>query len=192
MEPIMSGLCIINLKKHNLNEETMNEMANKLIRVSLKNHVAVHFNGRDYGQPLVDEEKMRDFFVLSHTFLYKNCDFLDLEPLMLKLYKAKDFQNFIQKEKMKNSFEKEKFQEMFCHKYNFFNEIIESVFLYDVNLIEIFMTENYGWIQHGQDFAEIKTQRRNFLLDLFNSLVDVLGNNFNYEFPNAKFVISKD
>lgn len=188
----MSGLCIVNLKEHNLNEEKMNEMANNLIRVSLKNHIAVHFNGRDYGQELVKEEKMHEFFILSHTFLYKNCDLLNLEPLMLKLYKAKDFEDFIKKEKMRNLPEKEKFQEYFCREYNFFNEIISSVFLYDVSLIEIFMTENYGPIRHSEDFVEIKTQRKAFLSDLFNSLVDVLGNRFNYEFPSAKFLISKD
>ncbi len=70
-------------------------------------------------------------------------------------------------------------------------EIINCLFEFDISLIEIYITANYGPTYFYEDFLEVKSSRENFLNDLYDTLSDELCNNFNYEFTSVKIEIAK-
>ena len=172
----MSGVCIINLKKHNLTFEKINELAEKLMFVALQNHVAVFFHS-NYRKDIIESAKMQNYFVMSDSFVYRNCNFLETNSIIEKLY-------------LNNAFSYEEFHRAFKERSKFFNEIIDNIFQYDVSLIEIYISGS-GCVSSANDFELRKTSTKNFLLDLFSSLQDY-ENDYNYEFSNVKFELRKD
>ena len=182
----MSGVCIVNLKQHNLDEENLEKLARRLVSIALKNHIGVHFHCRDYGEQIIATEKMTNYFLISSTFLWKNCDFLNLQPFILKLYGAKNFEDYIANDKAENILSEERFRTSFYQEFKYFNEIIDCIFKFDVSLIEIYITPDYSY-----SFEALETVQEHFLNDLFESVVDELNNHFNYEFLNTKFILSK-
>lgn len=184
----MSGLLLVNLKEHNLDYNELNTMAKQLVSLALKKNFAVTFNSCGSEDRIVTDGGMRDYFHISNSFLYKNCDFLYMPDLILKLcgvdeIEKIDFYHYPRKEEIRKAFLKE---------YNFLNEILDIVFEFDVNLIEMIMVDANGVVLSYQDFEEIKIKRDEFLFKLFDLLRDPLNNNFNYEFPTAKILISKN
>ena len=175
----MSGLCIINFKRHNLTFEAMNELAEKLMYIALQNHIAIFFNSH-YRRDLIDNIKMKNYFVMSDSFIYRNCNFLDVVPIVESCIDSGE----------SVLHEEPAFRDEFMKKFHFFDLIIQCIFQYNVDLLEIYISES-GCVSKEEDFEVVRTSSKLFLLDLFNSLVD-MNNGFNYEFPNAKFVISKD
>ena len=175
----MSGVCIINFKKHNLTFDQMNELAEKLMYIALQNHVAIFFHSH-YRKDLIDNVKMKNYFVMSDSFFYRNCNFLNVVPIVESCMGNVMYVNH----------ENAVFRAKFIKRYYFFDLIIQCIFQYDVDLLEIYISES-GCVNKNEDFEVINTSAQLFLSDLFDSLVD-MHNGFNYEFPDAKFVIPKN
>lgn len=167
----MSELCIVNLKEHKLDYEKLNSMANHLMKVALDNNIAVFFHAYDYGNELIQDAKMKNFFLMSDSFLYKNCDFLDTTIF-------------------KNVSDIELFRKEFLERFRFFDAILQTVFEYDVEMVEIYITED-GSVDCEKDFAEVYTTQREFLRDLF---CDIINNVrwYAYCFPTTKFIVRRD
>lgn len=164
----MSAICLVNLKKHNLEFDQLNLLANELIQFALNNKLAVFFNSYDYGSELICDGKMNDFFLMSDSFLYKNCEFLNTCGL--------DFDK--SNETAKSSFMK---------KFGFFNIIIHKIFQFNVNCVEIYISED-GSANSVADFETIKTSENNFLAVLYDEIIK-RAKEYAYGFPSLKIEI---
>lgn len=183
----MSGLLLVNLKRKNLNYEQMNALSRRLIELALKENIGISFNCSDYGTEIIESEKMNCYFHISNSFLYKNCDFLDIPRMISELCGVDD----AEKIDFDHYPSKSQIQEAFLNYYDFLVKIIDCIFEYDVTLIEVFVTNCFGTVIYSDEFETIMTTRETLLLDMFHSLTDELQNGFNYEFPSAKIVLSK-
>ena len=165
----MSAICIVNLKEHNLEFDQLNSLANELVSLALKNKVAVFFNVRDYGYDIIQEAEMRNYFLMSDSFLYENCGFLE-EPLFK-----------LERETAQKTYE------AFFGRYKFFNEMIRLIFRYDVLNIEMYITED-GAVNCIDDFHTIRTNVEDFMQKLFCLVFDPQTNMLT-EFGTVKFII---
>ena len=168
----MSAIFIVNLKEYNLTFEELNNLAKKLVRYCLNsNNLAVFFNSFDYGESLIKEENMKNFFLLSDSFLYKNCEFLEDVPFI-------------------NPMELVKSEKTFTEKYKFFNDIFKIVFGFNVSEITIFMSCD-GSADNSSDFKELSATPKNFLHLLFDSVINN-AEKFAYQIPSLKITIKND
>ena len=165
----MSELCLMNLKKHRLNFEKLDSLANSLVALSLKNKIAVFFHTYDYAAELINSAGMKNFFLLSDSFLYKNCGFLDITSFVYET----DIQSY---------------RVRFLEKYHFLQEVIDKVFEYEVDILEIYISED-GSAEVETDFEVIETAQGDFVETLFQKIwKDSSGSGF---FPTTKFIIHK-
>lgn len=167
----MSAICIVNLKAHKLEFDQLNNLANELVAFALKNKVAVFFNVRDYGYDIIQEAKMRNYFLVSDSFLYENCDFLE-EPLYI-----------LERETVQKTYE------AFCGRYIFLEGMLRLIFQYEVLITEIYISTE-GEINGIGDFHSIETNSGGFMREFFCSVYDSQKNIF-AEFETVKFIIEK-
>ena len=145
------------------------DYAKKLVRYCLEcDNLAVFFNSFDYGKTLIVEERMRIFFLLSDSFLYKNCEFLEEVPYI-------DPFNLVESEKI------------FIKKYSFFNDFFRIIFEYDVSEITVFLSVD-GSIEHSDEFIPLSATPETFLHILFDSVI-TNADKCAYQIPSLKFTI---
>ena len=173
----MSEICIINLKKNSMNYQDMNSLATCLVKIALKNGVSVFFNSYDYGTELIKNNEMHNFFLMSDSFLYKNCGFLE------NRWFIKDEKKYID--------DSTELIKDFKQSYRFFNEIIDSIFQYNIEIIEVWLSDSLYSVHCKEDFCFKITNREQFLDSLFSSLEDKEKNSYNYTFKSTIFQISK-
>ena len=178
----MSNFCCINLKDSNFENDydSFNDLANVLVRFALDNKIAVFFNSYDYGEALINAGNMREFFLISDSFLYKNCDSF--------LYKNCELLDNTQLLCQSEISQLVDFKSAFFEKYNFFEKIIEIIFRYDVFSIEIYITEDNT--DNMDDFNTIISSKDGFMSDLYKSVVEAIPS-YGGEFPTTKFVIHR-
>lgn len=167
----MSEFCLVDLTDNPYDFKKLDKLAKKLIRISLKNNIAVFFNSYDYGVEIIQDAKLKTFFLLSDSFLYKNCGFLDMTWLNFEL-------------------DSNGMKELFIKKFNFFNEILEVVFNYGYLNVQIYISED-GAVNSEKDFLVRTTTKDNFLTSLFESVFEY-SDKYSYEFPTIKFRILRD
>lgn len=170
----MSSFCCINLKDTNFENsyDSFNDLANVLVRFALDNKIAVFFNSHDYGETLIRAARMRDFFLISDSFLYKNCEFLDNTGL-LQQYEINPLFDF---------------KSEFLKKYDFFKKIIEIIFSYNVSYIEIYITEDNT--DNIDDFKTIISTKDGFMNDLYKTIIKAIPT-CGGEFPTVRFIIQR-
>ena len=165
----MSAICLVNLKINNWAFDEFNSFAKKLVRYCLEyDNLAVFFNSFDYAESLIVEEHMRNFFLLSDSFLYKNCEFLEEVPYI-------DPFNLVESEKT------------FVKKYGFFNDIFKIVFEHNVSEITVFLSVD-GSVEHSCEFIPLYATSETFLHILFDSVI-TNADKFAYQIPSLKFTI---
>ena len=185
----MSSLCIFELKEHNLSFEDNNRLAKELIKISLANDVAVTFND-DYWQTLIATAGLKDYFTVSSSFLYKDCDFsgnaslFEIDDIIDEICGERNSCCYIEKED-------DLFYRKVMKKYGFLCEIIDCIFMYDVNKINLYLSDCGCGITGPEDFYIVKTDAANFMEELYNAITDELNNKFNYRFSDTKFEITK-
>ena len=165
----MSNLFLINLKNHNANYNELCKLSKEITRFALNNNFAVFFNSYDYGNEIINEAQMKDFLLISDNFLSKNCEFLNTS------YFA-------------NVSDIEKFKKEFFKKFDFLKKLVEKLFQYNINLIEIYITQD-GAVNSIKDFTEQTSSAKTFLYDL---LIEIINNKeeYAYGFPTIKYNIS--
>lgn len=165
----MSAICLVNLKINSLNFDEFNDLAKKLVRYCLEcGNLAVFFNSFDYDKTLIVDEHMKNFFLLSDSFLYKNCEFLEEVPFI-------DPFNLVESERA------------FTEKYDFFNDIFNIVFNYNVSEITVFLSID-GSVEHSYEFVPLSATPENFLHTLFDSVI-TNADKCAYQIPSLKFTI---
>ena len=171
----MSRFCCINLKESNLinDFDNYNKLAREIITYTLNNNIAAFFNAYDYWQDIINEAKMKTFFLISDSFIYKSCELLDNTEFVDLIRQNKDISIY------KKAFE---------NKYSFFKDLVEIIFKFNVSLIEIYITEDDA--VEIQDFKSIKSARETIVSDLFNCVIDSVSE-FGNEFPDVKLIISR-
>lgn len=183
----MSGLCLFNLKKHNLNFTEKKELSNELVKLVLGYNLGISFNSNNYGEEIIKEAGMHDYFYLSSDFMYQNCDIFDMPDLIMQMCGADSLEN-LNFDKLPNKCE---LKQAFKIKFKVLTDIIDILFQYHISSVELFITANYGPVYFYEDFEPLYVSRENLLDDLFGLLRDELHNNFNYEFPNVKFIVER-
>lgn len=166
----MSAFCIFNLKKPPLDFNSLNSLAQKLIGYSLNNDLGVFFNSYDYAADLIKDAGMKCFFLMSDSFVYKNCDDL-LDTSFLT-----DPSNLTQCKK-----------EFFNH-FKFFNDILDIVFKCGVREVEVYISED-GSTSKKLDFIQLETTKEMFLDALLNSILENVDR-YAYTFPDVKITIA--
>lgn len=168
----MSAICLVILKKHNLAFDELNDLANKLVRYCLNcGELAVAFNSFDYAEKLIEQENMKDFFFLSDSFLYKNCEFLEEVPFI-------------------DTTDLEKFEKQFKDRYRFFNDIFKVIFGFNVSEITIFMSTD-GASDTAEDFMPLTATPDTFLHLLFDSVINN-AEKFAYQIHSLKITIENE
>lgn len=161
----MSELYLVNLKNHNMNLEELKLLSNNLMRLALDKNFAIFFNSYDYAKDLILENSMKEFFILSDSFLYKNCGFLNT--------------NFLE-----NLLDYNESEKQFVENFDFLNLINETIFKYKINEIEIFITAD-GAVNCIEDFEEIECKCNEYLKVLFKNII-IKANEYAYGFPTLK------
>lgn len=162
----MSAICLIVLKEPNLEFDEFNELSKKLVRFAVDNNLAVFFQN-SYFPDLFSKDNFNQFFFMSDSFLYQNCDFLTTEGIG---YKGVDI-----------------FRKEFMNKFGFFNTIFSIVFNY-VKSFDVYITG--GGVSTLEDFDIMQTTESDFLQDLFKCILD-RSDEYAYGFPTIKFEVSR-
>ena len=184
----MSGMLLFHLKKHRCEYEELNVMSKKLVALALEKNFGIVFNCPESDNETFSSGALRDFFHISDSFLYRNYDFLNMPDLMLKLCGANDIDEL----DLKHYPSKEEIRDGFINEFEFLNQILDIVFEFEVDLIEMIVVDSLtGIFLPYEEYEEYHLSRNSFLYDLFHLLNDPLNNGFNYEFPTAKILISK-
>ena len=166
----MSNICIVDLKDHTLDFDKLNEMVKRITQLALNKDLAVFFHSYDYRADIINSAKMKNFFLMSDSFLYKHCDFLDTTSFT-------DVKNI------------EKFRKEFFKKFAFFTDILNIIFSYKLSVIDIYVSGG-GDSGTVEDFDVIKTNQESFLKDLFNSIIKY-SDEYAYGFPTVKLEVAK-
>lgn len=165
----MSQLCLVDISKTEMNFDELNDLAKQLVEIALKDNIAVFFHDCDYGYEIIKEAKMKNYFLMSDSFLYKNCDFLNT-------YFFKDFKDI------------EQCRKEFKEKFNFFNDILSCIFNHKVNQLDIYITMNCSI--NISDFDCLQCDKDNFIESLFKTIFDY-ADAYAYGFPDVKFTVYK-
>lgn len=170
---IMSSFCCVNLAKNKVSKhfKKYNQIANRVVEYALEHKFAVFFNSYDYGLNIIEEADMKDFFLVSDSFLYKNCELLNTTEFARKMLKDEMFDT----------------KKAFFRKYRIFNELVNIIFEYEVSEIEIYFTDD---AENLSEFDVKQTTKENFLLDLYNA-VEAAVPEYAGLFPTVKFCIKK-
>lgn len=171
----MGRFCCINLKENSLkiNDKYYNKLAKEIIDYALKNNIAAFFNSFDYWEDIISKADMKDFFLISDSFLYKSCELLD-NTEFIKLIEENDDINV--------------YKNAFINKYSFFKDLVDIIFKYNVSLIEIYISEDD--MTEFEDFKSINSTKDTILLDLFQCVMNNIDK-FGNEFPDLKISIKK-
>ena len=166
----MSAICIVNLKEHRLAHKELNCLADELVSFALKRHLGVHFHARDYGYDLIQDAKMSNYFLLSDSFLYKNCEFLE-EPLYP-----------LERETVQQTYD------AFYEKFHFMEEMLFLIFRQDVSCVELYLSTD-GSVGSLLDFVSMQTNAEGFMNCLFQTVYDPEEKMFADAFPTVKLRI---
>lgn len=113
---------------------------------------------------------MKCFFLMSDSFVYKNCDDL-LDTSFLT-----DPSNLTQCKKE------------FSHHFRFFKDIADIVFRYEVHEVEVYISED-GSTSKKSDFIQLETTKEMFLDTLLNSIWDN-ADKYAFTFPDVQITIA--
>lgn len=166
----MSAICIVNFKEHGLDFSELNCLANELVAFALKKGLGVSFNARDYGYELIREAGMSSYFLLSDSFLYKNCEFLE-EPLYL-----------LERETERRSYA------AFRERYLFMEEMLSLIFRHRVSCVELYLSED-GSESSVPEFSPIQTTAEDFMKCWFQTVYDPERKRFADAFQAVRFQI---
>ena len=162
----MSAIFIVDLKRHNLSFDSMDDLARKIVKIALKEKIGVFFNSFDYAVDLIEDAKMKSFFLLSDSFFYKNCDFLNTDMF--------DISN-------------KRFKKIFIKKYKFVEKILCEIKKAGVTSIDVYISCD-GCTEVVSDFIDEKANMDSFLEGMFRGIFKY-SNEYAYGFPTVKYSV---
>lgn len=163
----MSGLFLINIKKDWTSFDEMDDLSKRIVRIALKENKGVFFNSCDYDEDLLSDIGKIPFVLISNSFLYQNCDFLDTSE-----FDVND----------KN------IQIKFNKKYNFINSFFVEFNKFGVTELDIYIS-NDGSVSTAEDFVIQKTVKSQDFLDSLLSSIYEYSDIYAYGFPTIKYTV---
>lgn len=107
--------------------------------------------------------------MLSDSFLYRNAD--DLLDVTAFVYDTDEF-----------------YEKKFIEKYSFFSKLVDVIFKYEIDVIDLYITEQGDDKFDEYIFEEVK--KENLLEKLFDAFIKT-SSQTGYTFPNIKIHIKK-
>lgn len=164
----MSAICLMEFNAKQLSFEALNELANEIIANALSNNYAAFFNDCFAESFIKDEERMT-YLLLSDSFLYRNAD--DLLDVTAFVYDTDEI-----------------YEKKFIEKYSFFSKLVDVIFKYEIDVIDLYITEQGDDKFDAYIFEEVK--KENLLEKLFDVFIKS-SSQTGYTFPNIKIHIKK-
>ena len=167
----MSGICAFNLKKHKMQFDELNDLAKEIVRYCLDHDLGATFNLPDGVEYLVEQEHMKNYFWLSDSFLYTQCDFLEIIPDVDR----EDWDN------PKNAF---------TEKFAFFNDLLKIIFEHNVSEVSVLID---AWVTEDlEDFEVLSATPDNFSQVLFGAVKASAEDRYHlYVIPSLKITVEK-
>ena len=162
----MSEIFIVDLGQHNLSFDELDLLSKKIVALALKNDIGVFFHSFDYGTNIIESGGMKNFFLMSDSFLYKNCGFLDTT-----MFNVPDF----------------KFKKSFMKKYKFIDKILAEIKRAHIKSVDIYISTD-GSVENVSDFVEKNVCKKDFLQKMFFDILEY-ADIFAYSFPTVKYKI---
>lgn len=174
----MSAICIIDYTSSvdKIGFEKCNKMAKEIIKYCLEYDLAAFFNSYDYGKEIIVSAGMKAFFLMSDSFLYKNCEFLHTSDCGIVESNA-DL-----------DFSKDQFKSDFIEKFSFLKYIINIISKYNIESVDIYLSG--GNVEDLSEFDKLPANYNNFLEILCDYIV-VNADKYAYEFPDVKLELLK-
>ena len=170
-ETKMSGFYAVNLSKHKVPLKGLKELSYELVEYVITKKIGIHFNPYDYMEDIIKNAGMKDFFVLSSSFLHKNFDYIEDTSFI------SDFSD------VENSWIE------FVDYLGFLNDINNVIFSHNVSEIEVFLSS--GEVTDIEGFIEKETDKQNFLRLIFNSIYE-FSDFYSYGFPSLRVKVCKN
>lgn len=167
----MSRVCIFNIEDNIKDFKRLNYIAKEIVKISLENDIGVSFNS-NYCEDLWREPIIKNYFVVSDSFLYRQSD----ELLST---------NYFWEDGSINSYKKK-----FIERFSFFNILLNKLFSLGLENIEILFSD-VNLIDELKNFETIQTNKLIFLNDLLNVTLQSIDE-FGGQIPNSlRFKIVK-
>ena len=148
----MGDLCLFNLKKFDKQFDEFADLTKDVTNYCLANNFGALFCPMKCGNDrIIAEEKMTHYFFLSDSFLYYDYDFLDTTRFV--------------------NDSKEQFKKHFFETFKFFEELLDVVFKYDIDIAEVWIDE---WFEatEADDFYKITAEKESFLQTLYDFFIE--------------------
>lgn len=161
----MSALVLIKYNVKQFDFKIMNKLANDVVANALLNGFAVSFN--DDSAELILQDEIENSLLISDSFLYRHGDeILDLTEIVYE--------------------EESVFKERFILKYNFLKQLVDILFRYQVDSVNIYFTE-YGE-SNLEEYICIETQAEDMLEKLYETFIQS-SKTTGFCFPNISIHI---
>lgn len=164
----MSAVCIFDFTKSKLEYSQLNDLLKTLTEAALTKDMAILYRYRGYADDIVQSADLKQYFILSNSFVYPDCGFLEPE------------------EYTKTTSGKFNFS-AFSAKFGVLQELLDILFRFHVQVVEIYTTID-GSVNSENDFEEISCTKSSFLDCLFKN-VESHAPEYAYGFPTSKFII---
>lgn len=161
----MSAICLISFDTKKLSFEQLNKLANQTMMTALLNNYAIFYNDC-FAEKFMKREKQKTTILLSDSFLYRNAD--DLLDVTAFAYDSDA-----------------DYKRKFIKKYSFFTALINVIFSYNIDSINLYITE-----QGDDDYIYLETKNDNMVEELFNLFIKN-SSKTGYTFPNINICIKK-
>ncbi|MCM1289489.1 MAG: hypothetical protein NC132_02415 [Corallococcus sp.] len=162
----MSNICLFNLPNL-INYDELNNLANRLIKISIKNKIGIIFNSHEYNPSLTQKENFKNFFWVTDSFIDCNSDFLDM-PLNHDL---RDIN---------------KCKKAFIKRFGFLNDIIFELKNANIMQVDIYLSTDGS--DNIDDFVVKQIPWNVFLSEFFYQILEN-ANEYAYEVPTTCFTI---
>ena len=165
----MSAICLMEFNAKQLSFEKLNKLANEIIANALSNNYAAFFNDC-YAENFIKDKERMTYLLLSDSFLYRNAD--DLLDVTAFVYEADEI-----------------YKKKFIEKYSFFSKLIDIIFKYEIDVIDLYITEQGDNKFDEYIFEGVKKEK--LLEKLFDAFIKS-SSQTGYTFPNIKIHIKKN
>ena len=160
----MSALLLFKFSTKHIKFDEENKLANEIVNCALKNYFAVSFNN---CVDLISQEDNFNSFFVSDSFLYTHADeILDLTDFVFE--------------------DEPVFKKRFIEKYSFLEKLIEILFHYKTEFINIFFSE-YGETDL-KEYLDIEATAQNVLEKIYEVFIKN-SNDTGFTFPNIMISI---
>lgn len=168
----MSSVCIFNIVDEISDYNKLNYIARELMQTAINNNLGISFFST-YYDGLIDLPQIKNYFLLSDSFIYRHCN---------ELISTNEFWQ----DGSASSFKKN-----FISHFKFFDILLNKLFGLGIENIEIYFADVDEPIESLKEFKVVRTNYSNFVNDLLNVVLEEM-NEWGGTIPTSlKFELTK-